>query len=196
MTMGGGNRRTESGEGPSYRLFFAVEVPEAATEALVSWQEKHLRQDPALRLTPPGQLHVTLVFLGQMGEDQRKAAAASMEGLEGRSSFAVTLAGMVGLPRGRSPRVIAAAIEDPAGRIVAIHDELAAGLVKERLYKREKRPYFPHVTIARARGRPHLDPVEVKPDPVQFTAVRVTLYNSILRPDGAEHVALQSVKMN
>lgn len=190
----GGSKERDAGQ-PSCRLFFAVDIPEEAVQELVSWQQHYLVSDRALRLTPDRQLHITLAFLGKMNEIQREQAALLLDEIVGVSSFETAATGMVGLPRGRTPRVIAAAMEAPAGTLMEIHDRLAAGLVEKNLYDREKRPYFPHVTIARARGKTHIDLTEIKPDPVKFTAVRVTLYNSILNREGALHRALKTVQL-
>jgi 2'-5' RNA ligase len=179
----------------SYRLFMAVDLPSEAVDRLLGWQQQYLVSDRALRMTPAEQLHVTLVFLGQMDERELEVAADQLERIEDLSSFTMTATHLVGLPKGRIPRVIAAGFDEPIVRISEIHDELAAALMAKRLYKKEKRPYFPHVTIARARGRPRIIPSEITPEPVQFTAVRVTLYNSILKPKGAEHQALKTVQL-
>lgn len=193
---GRSGRPARSAGSPSYRLFIAVELPGEVIEELLSWQNKYLKADPALRITPKGQLHITLVFLGQMGHGERDLAEAQLDEMTERAALKLAATGLVGLPEGRSPRVIAAGIEDPGGRIKVIHDELVAGLVEKRLYKREKRPYFPHVTVARGRGRPRINLLDIHPEPVQFTAVRVTLYNSILKSDGAVHKALKTAKLN
>ncbi len=189
--------RSGQRQGPSFRLFVAVEIPAEATRELLGWQQQYLAGDRGLRLTPEGQLHVTLVFLGSLGEKERDQAAARLEGLEARNSFEVTVTGLVGLPMKRShPRVIAAGCDEPSGRLAALHSELAAGLVAEGVYEQEKRPYFPHVTIARARGRIAFDAEAIRPDPIKFTAVRVTLYNSVLKASGALHEALKTVQLN
>lgn len=187
--------RDERPRYPAFRLFLAVEIPDDAIRELVRWQQEHLAGDRALRLTPESQLHITLAFLGQMGEKERDQAAAQLEEIEGLSAFDVTATGIVGLPKNRAPRVIAAVIEEPTGRLNEIHDRLAAGLVEKDLYQRGKRPYFPHVTIARARGRTCTDLSQINPEPVKFTAVRVTLYNSILKREGALHEGLKSVQL-
>jgi len=187
--------RAREPRGPSFRLFVAVEIPEAATQALVAWQQKYLSGERWLRLTPEPQLHVTLAFLGRMGEEERDRAAAVLHELEGEPAFEADATGLVGLPKGRQPRVIAAVIDEPSGRLMAIQDRLAGGLVRNKLYQREKRPYFPHVTVARSRGRVHLDLAEIHPEPIKFTAVRVTLYNSILKPEGALHEPLKTVRL-
>lgn len=176
-------------------MFIAVEIPAEAIRDLIAWQREYLNQERALRLTPEGQLHVTLAFMGRMGEGERDLAAAELRKIEGESAFEAAATGLVGLPGGRTPRVIAAAIEELSGSLRAIHDRLAGGLVAKNLYQREKRPYFPHVTMARARGRVRLDLAEIHPEPVKFTAVRVTLYNSILNPAGALHEPLETVRL-
>ncbi|MHB9112396.1 MAG: RNA 2',3'-cyclic phosphodiesterase [Thermoleophilia bacterium] len=191
LGRGTGGQRQE----PSYRLFVAVEIPAEAIRCLVGWQQDHLAADRALRLTPADQLHITLAFLGQKDENEREQAAAQMDELESLRAFEVTAERLVGLPNGRSPRVIAVDCMEPTGRLAALHDELAAGLAAKGLYKPGKKGFFPHVTVARARGRSRLDLSEIHPEPVKFTAVRVSLYNSILKASGALHEALKTVQL-
>ncbi len=191
-----GRGRGGQRQGPSFRLFVAVEIPVEATRELVRWQQEYLASDRSLRMIPEGQLHVTLAFLGQKDEAERDLAASRLGRLTMRECFEVKVTGLVGLPRNRSPRVIAAACEEASGRLAALHGELAAALVAEGLYEKEKRPFFPHVTMARSRGRTRFDPAETAPEPVKFTAVRVTLYNSVLQSSGALHEALKTVQLN
>ncbi|RJQ45257.1 MAG: RNA 2',3'-cyclic phosphodiesterase [Gaiellales bacterium] len=200
MTTGDKNRkqaRRPQGyeENHSYRLFVAVDIPPEAVEGLVSWQQEHLSAEAALRMTPAAQLHVTLAFIGQAGERERGLAVGLMEQLAPRRSFEVTLAALVGLPKGRSPRVVAARVDETSGALASLHDEVTSGLAARGIYRKEKRPWFPHVTIARARGRAGLDLAAIEPEPVQFTAVRTTLYNSILKAGGALHKALKTVQL-
>ncbi|MDO8736873.1 MAG: RNA 2',3'-cyclic phosphodiesterase [Thermoleophilia bacterium] len=182
-------------QGPSYRLFVAVEIPAEAIRGLVGWQHEYLAKDKALRLTPVEQLHITLAFLGQKDEDELDQTSKLLDELESRRAFEIEAKRLVGMPRGRSPRVIAVECMEPSGRLKAIHDELAAGLAAKGLYKPEKREFFPHVTVARARGRSHIDLTGITPETVKFTAVRVSLYNSILKASGALHEALKTVQL-
>lgn len=186
----GGQRK-----GPSYRLFVAIEIPADAIRSLLGWQQGHLAADHALRLTPADQLHITLAFLGQKEEKERDQAVAQMDELQSRQAFEVTFERLIGLPQGRNPRVIAVECTEPSGRLARLHDELSAGLTAKGLYKPEKRVFLPHVTVARARGRSRLNLSEIHPDPVKFTAVRVSLYNSILKASGALHEALKTVQL-
>ena len=63
-----------------------------------------------------------------------------------------------------------------------------------KLYEPEKRPFWPHVTLARAKRGKTLRGVEV-PDLTDelrrpFEADTVTLFRSTLRPQGAVYEAL------
>lgn len=184
-------------QNPSYRLFVAVEIPDDAIRKLVGWQQQYLAADNALKLTPAEQLHITLVFLGQKDEKERELAAGQLDELESLRAFKVEAKRMVGLPKGKSHRVIAVECMELSGHLVAIHNELARGLAEKGLYKTVRRGFFPHVTVARVRGRSRsrIDLSEIHPEPVEFTAVRVSLYNSILREGGASHEALKTVQL-
>lgn len=176
-------------------MFIAVEVPAEAILRLIGWQQEYLSADHSLKLTPADQLHITLAFLGQKDEKDRDRIAEQLDELESLYGFEVEAKRLVGLPKAVSPRVIAVECMEPSGRLAAIHDELSARLVAGGLYKPENRAFFPHLTVARARGRSRIDLSEIHPEPVKFTAVRINLYNSILKASGASHEALKTVQL-
>src|SRR5665811_65891 len=168
----------EQRRGPSFRLFVAVQIPTEAIRKLIGWQQEYLADDEALRLTSAEQLHITLAFLGQKDEKERDQAAGLLDRLVSLRTFEVEAKRLVGLPKGRSHKVIAVECVELSGRLAAIQDELASRLSEKGLYKKEKRGFLPHVTVARARGRTRIDLSEIHPEPVEFTAVRISLYNS------------------
>ena len=66
---------------------------------------------------------------------------------------------------------------------------MSAGLASEGLYEPEKRPWLPHVTVARFRRPGHpfsLQNVNIG----AFGVVRMVLYSSDLKPGGAVHSPL------
>lgn len=178
------------------RLFIAVDIPGAAVECLAGWQQQYLASDPHLRLTPKEQMHVTLLFLGQAGKEDADAAAAALDVLAGTGSFDVTATALAGLPRGRRPRVVAAELEDPAEALKSAQERLLDELARRGLDRREKRGFHPHVTLARSRGNTRIRPENITPEHCLFTAVRVSLYNSILNQGGAVHTVLKSVQLD
>jgi len=62
----------------------------------------------------------------------------------------------------------------------------------ERLgvYRREQRPWLPHVTVLRFRERPRLQPP--LPDLGEFVPSDAAAYHSVLRSSGAQYVVVES----
>ena len=177
---------------PRTRLFLALELPEDVRRSLAEWRDRALGDLEELRPVRADYLHVTLVFLGwQFERDVDRAAAAAFGALAGLPGCELVPAGLVPVPR-RGPRLFALDMGDPGGTAAAVQAAAARALAAERLYEPEKRPFWPHVTLARVkRGRraPRID----APDPPgdAFTAAGVTLYRSVLQPQGARYEALR-----
>jgi 2'-5' RNA ligase len=177
---------------PRARLFVALDLPEDVREALVEWQG-HALTDPALRPVKPEALHMTLVFIGYRAEKdiERVAEAALVEAPVPEVRLEPE---PVGVPRGKRPRLFA--IDAPSGGAVALQGEVEGRLVEAGLYSPEKRPFWPHLTVARVkpekRGGRKPALVESPPGPlpgtdVRFRPTRLVLFRSHLRPSGAEY---------
>jgi 2'-5' RNA ligase len=79
------------------------------------------------------------------------------------------------------------------------------GLVAAGLYEPEKRPFWPHVTVARVRregrGSNRSAAVSRPPGPLPkdllqpFGGVRITLYRSQLQPQGAQYTPLAQLEL-
>ena len=135
-------------------------------------------------------LHVTLVFLGRrepalvspVWEAVTRAAA-------GLAPPAFTAREAEWIPP-RRPRLLAVDLEDREGRGATIHEAVSGALVKVGLHEAEARAFWPHVTVARVRGRARVrgeTPPAIAGTP--FDARVLTLYRSDLHPAGARYVA-------
>ena len=133
------------------RLFCALRIPEATISALVPWQLANLRDG---RIVPPENLHVTLAFLGSRPASD---TAAVVEALESAALAAeqVTLR-VRGYLETRSVGMLALA--DEGDRARALAERLQERLESLGLYRREARPWLPHLTVLRFRDRPKLSP--------------------------------------
>jgi 2'-5' RNA ligase len=186
---------------PRARLFVALDLPEPVRERIVAWQRAELT-DPALRVVGAQNLHVTLAFLGYLPEKAIGAVAGLVHRVRGPAPRIKLAPEPVGRPKGR-PRLFA--LDARSAQTVDLQAELERALVAERLYKPEKRPFWPHVTVARVRpeARGSKRPARVKrppgsiPEPLWevFFGVRVTLYRSTLRPQGAEYAPLAQLEL-
>lgn len=174
------------------RLFVALDLPEDAREALLAWRATAL-DHPDLRLVAPEALHVTLVFLGHLPEEDIPRIAATLPA----DALAPTMraTGVKPVPP-RGPRLLALDLTDENGRAGAIQSRVSDALAAPGLYEPEKRPFWPHVTLARVRKGGHvrrLDFADPPADPWRATAV--TLYRSRLSPRGARYEALERVAL-
>jgi RNA 2',3'-cyclic 3'-phosphodiesterase len=187
---------------PRARLFVALDLPEALTAGIEAWGREALA-DPALRRLPAASLHVTLVFLGYRPEKEIGRIGEIVEALAGPAPR-IELRDPVQRPERGRPRLFALPIESPEA--VALQAELEEKLAAERLHEPEGRPFWPHLTVARVRPegrgpkrpRPVDDPPGSLPEEVRertFDSVRVSLYRSELRPQGAQYTPLAHVDL-
>jgi RNA 2',3'-cyclic 3'-phosphodiesterase len=133
-------------------------------------------------------LHVTLVFLGWQDEAAAdRIAEAAFGALPGGPPPRLTSAGVKPIPP-RNPRLFALDLDDEDGRATAWQAAMSDALEAGGWYRPEKRPFWPHITLARVkRGERRVPPPATEPPPPvePFEAGTATLYRSTLRPQGA-----------
>lgn len=171
--------------GPRARLFLALEPPERIREELAGWRDALVAGREELRPVAPEALHVTLVFLGWQDERDAERIASSARDAGGGLSEATLRPIAVEAVPPRRPRLFALDLDDRGGRCLALQDKVSAALEDEGFYRPEKRPFWPHMTLARVKRGRRAEPLEPGSLPESFQAARVTLYRSTLRPQGA-----------
>lgn len=188
---------------PRARLFVALDLPDEVRSGLAVWGREALA-DPALRPVPAENLHITLAFLGYRPEQEIARVAAAVGESGGPAPLVELLDPVPRPPVGKGkPRLFALPAVSPGAEI--LQAALQERLVAERLYEPEKRPFWPHLTLARVRpeGRGSRRPraVERRPEELPqslrmaFLCRRLTLYRSVLQPQGARYVPLAQVKL-
>ena len=136
----------------------------------------------------PDALHVTFVFLGWQDESAAdRIAEAAFGALPGGPTPTLTPVGVKSVPP-RNPRLFALDLGDEDGRAIAWQAAMSDAVEAGGWYRPEKRPFWPHITLARVkRGKRRVPPPATEPGPPAepFEASVVTLYRSTLRPQGA-----------
>jgi RNA 2',3'-cyclic 3'-phosphodiesterase len=169
-------------------MFLALDLPEAARERLVDWRDAILDGRRDVRSVRPEALHVTLVFLGWQDEAAaERVAEAAFGALPAGLPPRLTATGVRSVPP-RNARLFALDLDDEDGRATALQAAMSDALAAGGWYRPEKRPFWPHVTLARVkRGERRVAPPPDRPAPPAeaFDAGVVTLYRSTLRPQGA-----------
>lgn len=186
---------------PRARLFVALDLPAAVREGIAEWGRGAL-VDPALRPVKPESLHITLAFLGwtptkEIGRLGEIVAASA------GSAPSVVLGDPAPRPERGRARLFALPADSP--QAVTLQARLQERLVATGLYEAEKRPFWPHVTVARVRreergskrpARVSKLPGAVPQDLLQPAVCRrMTLYRSELQPQGAQYTPLAQVEL-
>jgi 2'-5' RNA ligase len=165
------------------RLFVACDLPRDVEHAVAAWQGDELAPHEGLRVMPA--LHLTLAFLGDL-DASRVPDLERVLGAVGWSRAECRLKEPLFLPAQGKRRVVALELDDPSGTLRRLQAEVSSGLAAEGLYVPEKRPWLPHVTVARFRRPGHpfsLQNVNIG----AFGVVRMVLYSSHLERAGAVH---------
>ncbi len=182
------------------RLFVAAAIPQEVRDGLARAQNRLRAGLPHARWASLVTMHLTILFLGEVEEPRldplSSALSLSLAGPEARGCQ-VRVRGLGVFPDFRRPRVLWAGLEDsPPGTLSLLHDR-AAGAAAGAGLATEDRPFRPHLTLARlGDGRPpaslrgQVDAARDE-DLGEFEVRALHLYQSLLKPGGAEHRRLR-----
>lgn len=176
------------------RTFVALWPSSAQREALADLRDRLTvaaaggPRAPRLRFVAPEAAHLTLAFLGDVPHHrQDEVAAAARRAAAGRAPFRWALEGVGAFPAPVRPRVAWVGVGQGRGEIVALQADLTAELHAAGLGPPDGRPFAPHVTIARARGRPTGTLTTVAFQAPAATVAAVDVVVSELRADGPRY---------
>jgi len=145
--------------------------------------------DPRHRVTPIGQLHMTLHFIGETDERELGAVAESVErSASGLPSFVLMPLRLVTFPERGRPRLIALETDAPP-TLLEIQRRLVHRLARSTRAKTGDR-FRPHLTLCRFQASVTQAPVDEPVTIPAFRVDRVVLVRSILRPSGSEHIGM------
>ncbi len=133
----------------TFRAFISVDVE--STPKLSEFEKRLKGSDAPLKLVDLENIHLTLKFLGETDEalidDIVKAMTLSIENVE---PFTMEMKGTGAFPNLNYMKVIWVGLEN-ADALVTIAKTLDRELTKLG-FKREKRGFHPHITMARVKG--------------------------------------------
>ncbi len=172
------------------RAFVAVFPPPEVREALRR-AALALPSSDSFRLTAPGKIHLTLKFLGEVPEEALDRAKEYLgRAREGYEPFEVTTSGFGVFPSERRARILWAGVGEGSERLRDLARDVE-GALEAAGFEREARPYVPHMTLGRARGRPVVfEAGGVRAPAFRFTVGGLDLVQSV---PGAGGVTYESV---
>jgi 2'-5' RNA ligase len=185
-----GDEKSRSGD-ERLRLFCGLRLPGESVDAIVSWQLANLGDG---RLVPPENLHVTLAFLGSRPAGDADAVVQALESVA-LEWVALGSGGIVLRVRGyRETRSVGMLVlDDDGNRAQDLADRLHERLESLGLYRRESRPWLPHLTVLRFRERPKLSPQ--LPELGELAPSDAAVFISRLRSDGAQYDVVEAVAL-
>jgi RNA 2',3'-cyclic 3'-phosphodiesterase len=178
----------QDGGGGKRRLFVAVPLPAELREVVRAAQEA-LPPAPGLRPLGPEQWHVTLAFIGEVGPAKAEIAQRVVEGLPADMGGEATLERFLMLPSPSRARVVTLELRDEHGVFQTLFEAVMGGLEAAGVMEREKRPFRPHLTLARLKSPGVVRP-RYESERAVFAVQSVCLYMSELRREGAVYTVV------
>jgi 2'-5' RNA ligase len=175
------------------RLFLAVPLTDEARQALSSLVRERAGRGLPGRVVRPENWHLTLRFVGDVGEVERDRVSAALDGADLGPPFDLRWEGLGAFPRTRRAAVLWIGVERGRDAAEALAEAVAEALDGAGLPP-EDRPFRAHLTLSRIR--PHQDVSAlldaVEPFGITMPVDRVVLYRSHLGPGGARYEELDS----
>jgi 2'-5' RNA ligase len=184
------------------RSFIAIELPAAVISLLDNVQQglKVLRLKA--RWVRPQNIHLTLKFLGNIDSAEIEKIGRAMVDAAGDSApFTLTIGGIGFFPDIKRPRIIWVGLDGEKPALFSLQRNLADRLANAGSSK-EKRSFKAHLTLGRIRQTVNPNIVDQAIQGysdlgnLKFTANRIILFKSDLKPSGAVYSHLKQVELS
>jgi 2'-5' RNA ligase len=135
------------------RTFIAIGLDPILRDRCVALQQKLARADASVKWVERENLHVTLLFLGEiLDRELPRVCAAVATVASDTEDFTFSLQAVGCFPNARRPRVVWVGLGQGQRELIALHDALEPPLLELGCYRREERQYTPHITLGRVQG--------------------------------------------
>lgn len=182
------------------RTFIAVELPEQIKKEIEVLQAPLKKTNAFVSWVKPGNIHITLKFLGEVPEEKINEVFSACEAaLKNAGKFKMNLKGMGAFPDFRRPRVIWVGAgkggEELSDMATKIEEEI------EKIgYPKEKRKFSAHFTIGRVKSPKNIEKLIelVKSSDFETADIEVsevTVMKSQLHPAGAIYTPLKKIPL-
>lgn len=186
------------------RLFVALEVPDETREALAALIAQFRRKCRSARWVQPEAMHITLKFIGHIGEEHLLAIRNALANLKSPEPIDMHFRGLRFFPSEKRPRVFWCGV-DASPNAAVLAADMDSALAKLGI-ETESRPFAPHLTLARFKeDDAHIHGNRAKSvaeilnlahiQAKDFGAIRTSefhLFESKTKPTGAEYTRLDT----
>lgn len=185
------------------RIFIAINLSERIKEKLVGYQGKW----PSLpiRWTRKDNLHITLVFMGYVKDEEIPEICKIVEEMAGKNdSFLIGLNKIIYAPPKKIPPRMVWVSGEESEQLTKLQKDLENSLLTsppKKNTKQEKRLYSPHITLGRIRAW-EFKRLEIEERPLvkedislNFEVNSIEIMESQLKRTGPEYTILNSYNL-
>jgi len=181
------------------RTFVAIPIPAAWEEYLAGVSRDLADQVHGVSWVRPGNLHMTVRFLGDLGESgAARVGDAVARGAAGAEAPLAELGRLGGFPSLDRPRVVWVGIARGEPELLALGRRVNVA-IDSAGFDRADKPFRPHLTLGRvregARGLEALRGYAPPPPPPGALLDRIVVMKSDLHPSGSRYTALREVRL-
>jgi 2'-5' RNA ligase len=189
------------------RLFVGIALPDALKRGLgeaagrIRTEIDRAAPGAVVRWIDTESLHITLWFLGEVGETQTAALKTSLHSPVPTPPFPLVIGGAGAFPEHGLLRALWFGIRSGRENLLSIHSELRRRLTSLG-FQPEERPYSPHLTVARVKAMPRRDVPELRRILQQHTQEigrcevgAITLFRSRPSSGGSQYESLLRVPL-
>ncbi|MEO0102704.1 MAG: RNA 2',3'-cyclic phosphodiesterase [candidate division WOR-3 bacterium] len=166
------------------RSFIAIPLPKEVREEIGKILKEYESKD-FCRWVAPENLHITLIFLGEISERfLREVQIEVAKVVEQRKGFSIKLGGFGAFPSVKNPRVLWIGVSSGGKEVEELQGSLVDNLARIG-FKPEERKFHPHLTIGRVKGiMKEIDLWERKYESEAVPVNSIVLFKSTLTPNG------------
>jgi len=182
------------------RMFLALSFSVAVTRKIAEEVERHKAPmaDAGFRVAwvPAANLHLTLKFLGSIGEELVEGVTGACRRVAARHQpIEARAVGLGAFPSLQKPNVLWVGVEAPQA-LAALQRDVEGAMV-ELGFEKEERAYHPHVTVGRVKEARGSAENLWKSDALLGSSAlaEIIVYESRTRAAGAEYVARARVPL-
>ena len=185
----------------TFRTFVAIELPESLQKKAGRVLHKY-QQWSQYRWVQPGNMHLTLSFLGDVPQQDVAGVCRKLEEvIRPFPSIHINVRGLGAFPKPDRPRIVWLGIGEGTRELIELQGSIAATL--ESLgFDRDRNKFHPHVTLGRLRKQRRFDDElidEIDRDgemPLgEFTAREVIVFASFLEKEGPSYTPMARIRL-
>jgi 2'-5' RNA ligase len=181
------------------RTFVALVIPKPWIDYLARVEQDLAESMSGLSWVKPDNMHITVRFLGDLGDDGvRRAADSVRRGSETHRAFRARLGAPGAFPSMDRPRILWAGLSEGADDAITLAKSVNLGLKQDGFGPPDK-PFRPHITLARVRERSQgvegFRRYAPPPPPEGAFLDRIVVMKSDLHPAGARYTPLDEIRL-